>query len=65
MRFIVSIFLIFIVGSLASAFYFVLTEKGNSKRALNALTLRVGLSVTLFLLLMLGLHFGFLPNNHL
>jgi Protein of unknown function (DUF2909) len=65
MRLVVSIFLIFIVCSLASAFYFVLTEKGGSKRALKALTLRVGLSVSLFLILMLGLHFGFLPNNHL
>jgi len=65
MRLVVLIFLLCIIASLGSAFYYVLTEKGGSKRALKALTLRVGLSVTLFLVLMLGFHFGFLPNRHL
>lgn len=40
-----------IVASLASGFIYVLRDRGNSKRVVKALTVRVGLSVSLFLLL--------------
>lgn len=65
MRIVVLLVLLFIVGSLASGFYFVISDKGKTKRAVKALTIRVGLSVALFMALMLGLHFGILPNRHL
>ncbi|MBC7782125.1 MAG: twin transmembrane helix small protein [Proteobacteria bacterium] len=49
-------FLILILASLGSALYFLFQDKGRSTRTVRALTLRVGLSMALFLLLMLA-HF--------
>ena len=51
----------FIIGSLASALYFLVKDKGQSERTVKALTLRVSLSLGLFLLLMAGFYFGILP----
>jgi hypothetical protein len=41
-----------IVGSLASGLYYLVNDKGDSRRTLRALTMRIGLSVGLFLFLM-------------
>ncbi len=60
-RIIIIAFLLVIVGSLASALYFLVKDKGQSDRTLKALTLRVSLSVGLFLLLMAGFYFGIIP----
>ncbi len=49
-------FLVLIIASLGSALFYLFNDKGNSTRTVRALTLRVGLSVVLFLLLMLA-HF--------
>ena len=54
-----------IVASLASGLYFMMTDKGKSDRAVRALTVRVALSVSLFLLLMASQYFGLLPDHHL
>ena len=48
-------------ASLASALYYLIKDKGQSDRTLKALTLRVSLSVGLFLLLMAGFYFGIIP----
>ncbi len=63
MRIIVILFLIAIVGSLASALYFLVADRGGSRRTVKALALRVGLSLTLFLLLMAGYYFGLIPGK--
>ncbi len=63
MRIIVILFLIAIVGSLASALYFLVADRGGSKRTVKALALRVGLSLTLFLLLMAVYYFGLIPGK--
>ena len=56
--------LVAIIASLGSAAVFMLRSGGDSKRMARALTLRVGLSVALFLLLMAGYYFGFFrPGN--
>jgi hypothetical protein len=60
-RIIIIAFLLVIVGSLVSALYFLVKDKGQSDRTLKALTLRVSLSVGLFLLLMAGFYFGIIP----
>ena len=60
MRYVILIFILLIIGSLFSALYYMIREKGQSTRAVRALTWRVGLSITLFLILMLGYHFGFI-----
>jgi hypothetical protein len=63
MKIIVILFLVFIVGSLFSALYFLIRDKGQGSRTVKALTLRVTLSVVLFVLLMLGYYFGFIPGK--
>ncbi|MBI5752845.1 MAG: twin transmembrane helix small protein [Hydrogenophilales bacterium] len=63
-RIIVIVFLLLIVGSLVSALYYLVKDKGGSDRTVKALTVRVSLSVTLFLLLMAGFYFGIIPARH-
>jgi hypothetical protein len=63
MKIVVILFLVFIVGSLGSALYFLVTDRGRSDRMAKALTIRVALSVVLFALLMLGFYFGFIPGK--
>jgi hypothetical protein len=65
MRYVVIVMLLAIVGSLGSAAVFMLRGRGDSKRMAKALALRVGLSVTLFLLLMAGYFLGLLQPGHL
>jgi Na+-driven multidrug efflux pump len=65
MRYVVIAFLIFIVLSLGSALYYLVRDKGSSDRTVKALTIRVVLSITLFLLLMLGFYFGLIPKQGL
>jgi hypothetical protein len=63
MKILVIILLLAIVGSLGSALFFLVNDQGKSKRTVNALTVRVGLSLALFLLLMAGHYFGFIPDK--
>jgi len=63
LRYLVIAVLVLIVASLASAAYFMFHDRGNSKRMVKALALRVGLSVALFLFLMAGYYFGLIPGK--
>ncbi len=63
MKVVVILFLIVILGSLASALFYLVTDRGRSKRTVHALAVRVGLSITLFLLLMAGHYFGLIPGK--
>ena len=63
MKFVVILFLVFIVVSLGSALYFLVTDRGRSDRMVKALTVRVVLSVVLFALLMLGFYFGLITGK--
>ena len=65
MRFVVLAFLAIILLSLGSALYYLIRDKGTSERTVKALTLRIGLSMTLFILLMLGHYFGLIPKSGL
>jgi hypothetical protein len=58
MRIVVVILMIAILASMGSALFHLLRERSRSDRMVKALTIRVGLSVSLFLLLMAGFHFG-------
>ncbi len=60
-RILVVTFLLVIVGSLFSALVFLLKDKGSTERTVRALTVRIGVSITLFVLLMAGFYFGVLP----
>ncbi|HEY0337813.1 MAG TPA: twin transmembrane helix small protein [Burkholderiales bacterium] len=63
MRYLVLVFIAFILVSLFSALYFLLKDKGRSERTVKALTIRVILSIVLFALLMLGYRFGFITQK--
>lgn len=63
MKIIVLLFVVFILVSLFSALYFLIKDKGRSERMVRALTLRVVLSIALFVLLMLGFRFGFITTH--
>ncbi|HUW28717.1 MAG TPA: twin transmembrane helix small protein [Sulfuriferula sp.] len=65
MRAVVLIFIFLILASLFSALYYLIKDKGQSERTVKALTVRIILSITLFALLMLGFHFGWLPQRGL
>ena len=55
--------LIAIVLSLGSGLYFLLTDKGGSKRMVNSLTVRISLSVVLFVLLFVAWYFGLIQPH--
>jgi len=62
-KIVVILFVVLILASLGSALFFLITDRGQSKRTAKALALRVGLSVTLFLLLMASYYFGLIPGK--
>jgi DUF2909 family protein len=64
-RILVILFIIFILGSLGSALYYLIKDQGRTERTVKALTLRIALSILLFLLLMVGYYFGLIPNQKL
>jgi heme/copper-type cytochrome/quinol oxidase subunit 3 len=64
-KIIVIAMLLLIFASLFSALVFLFKDKGRGQRTAQALTWRIGLSMTLFLLLMAGFYFGVIPRQGL
>ncbi|MCK5480811.1 MAG: twin transmembrane helix small protein [Gammaproteobacteria bacterium] len=62
-KIIVVLFLIFIIGSLFSGLFYLVKDKGTSEKTVRALTLRISLSVLLFVLLMVGYATGLLQPH--
>jgi len=60
---IIVLFLLAILGSLFSGLFFLMKDKGASERTVRALTVRVSLSVLLFILLMIGFATGVLQPH--
>lgn len=65
MKTIVIVMLVAIFVSMASAAVYLFRERGDSTKMAKALTYRIGLSVTLFLLLMAGFYFGIIPPSRI
>jgi cytochrome bd-type quinol oxidase subunit 2 len=63
-KILIIIVLFAIVGSLGSALFHMSRNKGDSKKMARMLTVRVGLSVVLFILLMLAYYNGLIEPNH-
>lgn len=63
MKIIVILILLTIFASLFSALFFLYRDSGGSTRTVKALTVRISLSIVLFLLLMAGHYFGFLERG--
>ena len=66
-KYLVIFVLLLIVGSLFSSLSFLVKDRGHkdSTRMVKALTLRIGLSMTLFLALGAGYYFGIIPASGL
>ena len=60
MKWLIPIVLLMIVFSLGSALYYMMKDRGNSSRMVHSLMLRIGLSVALFIGILLAHYFGLL-----
>ncbi|EKU30496.1 twin transmembrane helix small protein [Alcaligenes sp. DN25] len=63
MRVLVLIVFLGIIVSLGSALVYLMRDRGNSNRMAYALTWRVGLSVALFLFVLLAHHLGWIEST--
>jgi hypothetical protein len=61
MRFLVIGIFLLILFSLGSALYYLVHDKGGTDRTVKALTIRISLSLALFLILMASYYFGLIP----
>ena len=62
-KILIIIVLFAIVGSLGSALFHLSRGKGDSKKMARALTIRFGLSLVLFILLMVAWHYGLISPH--
>lgn len=65
MKIAVAIAFVLILASLGSALFFLMRDRGKSNRTVQALALRVGLSITLFLLILLAHKLGYIQPTGL
>ena len=63
MKFLVVVLLFLVLISLFSALFFMYRDRGNSRRMVTALTLRIALSVAIFLILIGSYYFGLIPQR--
>lgn len=59
-KILVILILFVIIGSLFSGLFYLVRDKGSSERTVRALTVRISLSLLLFVLLMIGYATGLL-----
>lgn len=65
MRIIIVLALIGIIFSLGSALFYLMRDKGTTNRTVNALTIRVGISVALFLFILFSYWMGWIaPRSY-
>lgn len=60
MNYIILLFFVFIIYSLGSALYYMMQDGGGSKRMVKALTIRVGVSIALFLFILFSFWMGWI-----
>ena len=65
MKIVVIVLLAAVVASLFSGLYFVYKDKGQSNRAVISLTIRISLSVLVFLILVVSYFMGWIPDRGL
>ena len=56
-------FLVLILWNLGAGLYYMLVDKGTTKRTVNALTRRIALSVALILLVALAIYMGWITPH--
>jgi len=65
MRIVILILLFAVLVSLFSGLYFVYKDKSGGNRAVIALTIRIVLSILVFVILIGSYYFGFIPERGL
>ena len=65
MKIVILVLLLGVIASLFSGLYFVFKDKGTTNRAVIALTIRIALSVLVFVLLIGSYYFGWIPGARL
>jgi hypothetical protein len=65
MRVLVILAFIGILGSLGSALVYLMRDQGKTNRTVNALTVRIGLSVALFLFVLFAHQMGWIQSTGL
>ncbi len=65
MKIVVILLLLAVVASLFSGLFFVYRDKGGTNRAVVALTVRIVLSLAVFLILVGSYFFGLVPGGRL
>jgi hypothetical protein len=64
-KLLIILILLVIIGSLFSGLFYLVKDKGTSERTVRALTVRISLSLLLFILLMIGYATGILQPHAL
>lgn len=62
-KFIVILLLGFVIVSLFSGLFFLVKDKGQTNRVVNALTLRIGLSILAIVIIIFAAAFGLIEFN--
>lgn len=65
MKLFVALAFVVILGSLGSALFFLMKDKGKSNRTVRALAFRVGFSIALFALILMAHHLGWIQPSGL
>jgi heme/copper-type cytochrome/quinol oxidase subunit 4 len=65
MKIVIIVLLFAVIASLFSGLFFVYKDKGNSKRAVTALTIRIGLSLLVFAILIGSYWLGLVPGGRI
>ncbi len=64
-KILIVVFLIAIVWNLGAGMYYMMTDKGSSDRTVKALTRRIGLSILLIVLIIIGMATGIIQPHGL
>jgi hypothetical protein len=65
MRIVILLLVVVVVASLFSGLYFVYKDKGNTNRAVIALTIRIAVSLLVFAILIVSYYFGWIGDRGL
>ena len=63
MKIVILVLLLAVIVSLFSGLFFIYKDKGQSERAVKALTVRIVLSLVVFALLVISYYFGLIPGT--
>ncbi|MDR7050455.1 hypothetical protein J2X54_002936 [Duganella sp. 3397] len=65
MKIVVAIAFVLIIGSLGSALFFLMRDKGKSNNTVRSLAVRVGLSIALFVMILVAYKLGYIQPTGL